>query len=349
MAIYFFVMFILDVRFILNNEENFESSMPASGENIIYTVCMAIPLLILLIIKLIIKIVLKKNGIELKGIINKKKIIEKLRKWYPLFVILILVLPIILILIIQNRFLYYPSYDDMSYKYLKNKKSSRLEEIEISSDKGIYHGWGYMNSQESSTIIYFGGNAQSSENFFSNMEERQNWGYFENYNVIMIDYPGYGLSDGNPGYDYILKMADDTYQYIREDEFYGNNKIIIMGFSLGTGVATYVAASNDIDGLILIAPYDNGVNLYNNVCNIFHGPLELLVRNPFPSDQFAENVTAPTLVIASKRDEVIPYDFSLQLTKSFSDKKFVGVNGLYHNDLLDNERVLEYIQSYLNE
>ena len=52
MAIYFFVMFILDVRFILNNEENFESSMPASGENIIYTVCMAIPLLILLIIKL---------------------------------------------------------------------------------------------------------------------------------------------------------------------------------------------------------------------------------------------------------------------------------------------------------
>ena len=106
-------------------------------------------------------------------------------------------------------------------------------------------------------IIYFGGNMQSSDNFFFQMHESNNWGMFADHNFLMIDYPGYGYSSGTTNYNNIIKATDSIYQFVKESSYYGNNKIIIMGFSLGTGVATYVASSHNTDGLILIAPYNN--------------------------------------------------------------------------------------------
>ena len=121
-----------------------------------------------------------------------------------------------------------------------------------------------------------------------------------------------------------------------------------MGFSLGTGVATYVASSHDIDGLILIAPYNNGQALYNSVCNIFYGPLKLLVRNPFPSDQFAKKVETNVLIIASEDDEVIPFRLSQKLSNSFNHANFITMAKLHHNDLIYNTDVEDEIKQFLN-
>ncbi|MCM1568486.1 MAG: hypothetical protein NC081_03450, partial [Roseburia sp.] len=115
----------------------------------------------------------------------------------------------------------------------------------------------------------------------------------------MIDYPGYGLSDGSVKYDEILQMADIIYDSISNDEYYGKNGIIVEGFSLGTGVAAYLCSGHDVEKLVLVAPFDNGISLYNSVLNIFYGPLKYFVKNPFPSDKYAKEVTCPVLIVAS--------------------------------------------------
>lgn len=340
----------LDLHFVINNEENFISGIPTFEENVIYISLMVLPFIFLLSLCFVIKFMGKKRGILL---LNNFKITNNIKKIKGINILLFIIIGVIFIavlfiFIIQNKLLYYPSYDSLAYINLTSKKSDMLEEISISTDKELYHGWGYKNSPDYPTVIYFGGNAQSSENFFFNMEEKNGWDNFKKCNVIMIDYPGYGLSEGKTEYKNILHMADATYQYVKESEFYGNKEIIVMGFSLGTGVATYIAASYDTDGLILVAPYNNAKELYNNVCNIFHGPLEMLIRNPFPSDEFAHDVTTSVLIIASEDDEVIPFKLSKSLKDTFKNNEFVKMNGLYHNELLDDERVLNKIKQYLS-
>lgn len=349
--LYFFIMCFCDIKHIINAKDSIESSVPLLYKNILYIILMMVPLILMLICKIIVKKVCHKKGIEISpGIISSLyfKIMAHKKITIPITGFVILSFCVVLFILIQNKFIYYPSCDEFSHYNLISNNNSKYEEISIPSSSLELHGWGYKNSPESSTIIYFGGNMQSSDNFFFHLHESSNWGMFANYNFLMIDYPGYGYSSGTPNYNNIIKVADSIYQFVKESSYYGNQKIIIMGFSLGTGVATYVASSHDIDGLILIAPYNNGQALYNSVCNIFYGPLKLLVRNPFPSDQFAKKVETNVLIIASEDDEVIPFRLSQKLSNSFNHANFITMAKLHHNDLIYNTDVEDEIKQFLN-
>ena len=85
-------------------------------------------------------------------------------------------------------------------------------------------------------------------------------------------------------------MAKEVYDYALTRKDVDKDKICVLGFSIGTGVATYLASERDIDGLILIAPYDKALSLYNNCLNIFHGPLKILARYKFESIKYAKDV-----------------------------------------------------------
>ena len=82
--------------------------------------------------------------------------------------------------------------------------------------------------------------------------------------------------------------------------------------------------------------------------NIFYGPLKLLVRNPFPSDQFAKKVETNVLIIASEDDEVIPFRLSQKLSNSFNHANFITMAKLHHNDLIYNTDVEDEIKQFLN-
>ncbi len=349
--LYFFIMCFCDIKHIINAKDSIESSVPLLYKNILYIILMMVPLILMLICKIIVKKVCHKKDIEISpGIISSFyfKLMAHKKITIPITGFVILSFCVVLFILIQNKFIYYPSCDEFSHYNLISNNNSKYEEISIPSSSLKLHGWGYKNSPEYSTIIYFGGNMQSSDNFFFHMHENNNWGMFADYNFLMIDYPGYGYSSGTTNYNNIIKAADSIYQFVKESSYYGNNKIIIMGFSLGTGVATYVASSHNTDGLILIAPYNNGQALYNSVCNIFYGPLKLLVRNPFPSDQFAKNVNTNVLIIASEDDEVIPFKLSQKLSNCFNHAELITMTKLHHNDLLSNTDVKNEIKLFLS-
>lgn len=145
-------------------------------------------------------------------------------------------------------------------------------------------------------------------------------------------------------------MAKEVYDYALTRKDVDKDKICVLGFSIGTGVATYLASERDIDGLILIAPYDKALSLYNNCLNIFHGPLKILARYKFESIKYAKDVKVSPLIFSSYDDEVIDYNLSVNLSNYFSNiYEFVTLDNVGHNEYFSQKIVLEKIKGYLSK
>ena len=99
----------------------------------------------------------------------------------------------------------------------------------------------------------------------------------------------------------------------------------------------------DVAGLILWAPYASSYDIYNNIMNIFHGPVKLMVRYQMDSYKYIRDVNCPVMIFASDSDELIPFQSSRDLfaNAGSSSADFVTVSGLSHGDFLLEDMVLE--------
>ena len=100
--------------------------------------------------------------------------------------------------------------------------------------------------------------------------------------------------------------------------------------------------------MILVAPYDKALSLYNDSVNSFYGPMESLAKYRFDSVSYAKDVQEPTLIFTSKADEVINYKHSLNLAEKFPELKDVVIlEGVDHNGYFSRKEVLEGIRGFL--
>lgn len=166
---------------------------------------------------------------------------------------------------------------------------------------------------------------------------------------MIVDYPGYGLSEGKTSDKTMFNTALKAYDYATSLDYVDNNNIVVLGYSIGTGVSTYLASERTVNGLILVAPYDRALSLYNYYVNIFYGPLKLLARYKFDSISYAQKVNVTPLIITSYDDEVINYKLSLNLSRYFKygSKILTLDNNVKHNDYFSQGEVLNSIYDYL--
>ena len=244
----------------------------------------------------------------------KKKII---------YVLISIVLIIVLIIgwnKLQEYIFFHPWNDMISYKKLQ--EIDEFKEIKIKNDEVNLSGWFWnIGNKEGKNplVIFFGGNAQNSSNTLYNYYQSKTMkDVFGNYNLLLIDYPGYGMSKGKPSDDSMFIASKYIFEYATKMNEVNIDNIVIMGYSIGTGIASYCASENDASGLILVAPYDKALSLYNDAIDSFHGSVASLAKYSFDSSTYAENVTEPTLIFTSKKDEVINYKHSLDLAGHFS-------------------------------
>ena len=268
-----------------------------------------------------------------------------------LTIMIILMIFIFIILGVQQDLFFYPWHDNESYNELLNEEN--FEEVKIDNNGKLLNGWLKYNipkEQKAPLLIFFGGNAQNSSNTCMDFLINNRYQYFDGYNVMIIDYPGYGLSEGTPSDTTMFEAALKVYDYACNLDCVDTDNIIVLGFSIGTGVATYVASQRDVNGLILIAPYDQALSLYNNTLNIFYGPLKMLAKYKFNSISYAPNVKVSPLIITSYDDEVINYNFTLNLINYFNDvEETILLEGVTHNRYFSQESVLININEYLQK
>lgn len=280
-----------------------------------------------------------------------KKIFKKIL-WIYLFIIIfiIIAMPITLIFM-QSSILFHPWHDEKSYTQLQNLDDSIFEELSIDNNGKKLSGWFKHNIDDPKgpLVIFMGGNAQNSSNTCFNFLNANIYKYFDGYNLMIVDYPGYGLSEGITSEETMFDAALKMYDYATTLDCVDTDNIVVLGYSIGTGVATYLASQRNVNGLILIAPYDEILSLYNNKINIFHGPLKSLAKYKFDSKYYAQSINVSPLIISSYDDEIISYKFSQNLAKYFknTEKILMLDNNVKHNYYFLQEDVLTSISEYL--
>ncbi len=269
--------------------------------------------------------------------------------WYIPIVLGVLLFIVAVVLLIQPSMFFYPWHDESSCESLRANKN--FTEVQIPHGDGYLHGWLRLNSGEEKAplLLFFGGNGQNSSNAMQLLEATGSFSYFTNHHVLFIDYPGYGLSDGSPTEKTLFAAALEVYDYAAELEVVDPHRISVLGYSIGTGVATYLASQREVKGLLLLAPYDKGLSLYNNTLNIFHGPLTWMARFKLDSASYAREIEISPLIVTSRDDAVIPCDLSLALAEAFPNSpEILVLDGTAHDSYLYDQRILKAIAAYLS-
>jgi len=144
-------------------------------------------------------------------------------------------------------------------------------------------------------LVYFGGNAEDVSCNLPGFAAA-----FPDHAVFLPHYRGYGGSSGKPTEAALFADALALF-----DKIYAEHRnIMVVGRSLGSGVAVYLASQRPVTRLVLVTPYDSIEELA--VRQFPYLPVRRLLLDKFESWKYAPQITAPTLVIAAEHDEVIP-------------------------------------------
>ena len=186
-----------------------------------------------------------------------------------------------------------------------------VEEMTIPTADGItLHGWrvnDYRKTAEAtdSVVIYFGGNAEEVSYMIDEVAAFQNWSF------VLMNYRGYGLSEGNPSEEMLYEDALGIYDSLVELGMADPSRTIVMGRSLGTGVAVHLARHRQVQGVILISPYDSMANVAKDAYPFL--PVNLLIRNRFNALDNAAAIDIPVYALIALEDTVILPERSLKL------------------------------------
>lgn len=150
-----------------------------------------------------------------------------------------------------------------------------------------------------------------------NSKSIKGWGKFavdftrHNYNVLMVDYRGFGKSTGRRSQKAIKRDLQEVYNKIKEET--SENRIIVYGRSLGSGFAAKLASMNSPKMLILDAPYYSLTKVTARYAPFM--PLSILIKYPLPTYKWLKYVQCPIHIIHGTNDTLIPYKTSVKLSK----------------------------------
>jgi hypothetical protein len=245
-----------------------------------------------------------------------------------------------LLFFIQERLIFFPEKLSVDFKFPFDQK---FEEINIKTeDQKLLHGLLFTSDSSKGLIFYLHGNSGS----------LHSWGeaaktYTDlNHDVFMLDYRGFGKSEGS------ISSQDQMYQdlQIAYDELkkrYREDQITILGYSIGTGLATRLASTNNPKLLILQAPYYSLTDIMRR-----HYPIipTFILKYKFETNEYIKNCKMPIVVFHGNQDEVIYYNSSVKLKELIKNTDtLVTLYGQGHNGITDNPEYRVMIKKILND
>jgi uncharacterized protein len=161
--------------------------------------------------------------------------------------------------------------------------------------------------------------------------------------LVAVSFRGYAGSTGQPSEEGLLEDGKVAYAFAAAR--YAADRIVVWGFSLGTGVAVAVAAKHPIAKLILEAPYTSTVDIAASLLPIV--PVSLLMRDQFHSDRRIGRVSVPLLIMHGTDDPAIPIRFGERLfAVAHEPKQLVRFSGGGHENL-DNFGAIERARRFI--
>jgi alpha-beta hydrolase superfamily lysophospholipase len=227
----------------------------------------------------------------------------------------------------QEKMIFFPKYLDSHFQFTFQQK---FEEINIkTADNKTLSGILFKVDSSKGIIFYLHGNAGALDSWGEVAKTYTNL----HYDVFMIDYRGYGKSEGHiASQQQLFEDVQLAYDFVKKR--YPENKIIVLGYSIGTGAAASVTANNHPHLLILQAPYYSLTDMMRHSYPIIP---TFILKYKFETNKYLQNCKTPVVIFHGDADEVIYYQSSLKLRALLKKSDtLITLHAQGHNGITDN-------------
>lgn len=244
----------------------------------------------------------------------------------------------VIVYFIQEKVIFKPEKlkQDFQFKY-----DAPFKEYFFDIGPGVrINGLHFFRDNSKGLILYFHGNTKSIKGWAKYAKDF----YRYDYDVVLLDYRGFGKSTGKRSEKEML--SDMQFVYDRLKEKYAEDALIVYGRSMGSGFASKLACDNNPRYLILDAPYFNFLRVIERFLPIL--PVRIVLRFHLRTDLWLPKVKCHTYILHGTKDRLIPIRHSEELQKINPQKiTLIRIHGGAHNNLPSFDEYHNFIRDIL--
>jgi fermentation-respiration switch protein FrsA (DUF1100 family) len=227
----------------------------------------------------------------------------------------------------QANLIYFPNMPGRELITTPENIGLAYQDVEFVTEDDIrLHGWFIPNENAEKTILFFHGNAGNISHRLESIDIFNRLGL----NVFIIDYRGYGQSEGKITEKGSYRDAEAAWHYLVNIRGIDEKQIIVFGRSLGASIAAWLASKQAPSALIIESGFTSVPSMGQRLYPFL--PVRWLAHFRYDTMQYVQSVSCPVLVAHSKDDEIIPYDEGRKIFDAANNPKhFLEMQG-GHND-----------------
>jgi len=203
------------------------------------------------------------------------------------------------------------------------------------------------------TIIYFHGKDENINRYWVRIEYLWEMGF----NVFIFDYQGYGKSGGTPSGDALFSDGNEAYDYVQSRPDIEPANIVYYGFSLGTFVATYLAAEIAYPSVTILESAPASATALLRDSGLLNMTGSYVVDADFDNEERIAHIGSPLFMMHSRADDFVVFDRHVHLVwdKAVEPKEHLWVDGALHDGIPEvlgqayNDAVVDFVRQYVIE
>jgi len=243
----------------------------------------------------------------------------------------------------QDSLVFVPSRE---YRVLPESQGLSHDDVDIEVEPGTrIRGW-FVPAQGTSSgaVLYFHGNGGNLSSYFPRIAPFAAAGL----DTFAVDYEGYGASGGAPSEANLYRDADAAWAWLTKSKGIDAGHIVIWGYSLGGGVATWCASKHTPRAVILESTFtsipDVGAQIYPWL------PVRLIAHSHFANSSRVTSIKSPVLFGHGKKDTLIPFEMSVELHRLAGEPKtFVEMDGGHDDGLVKHAETWSTVKKFLED
>jgi len=247
---------------------------------------------------------------------------------------------------IQSGLIFYPNMPGRNLVSTPENIGLTYQNVEFVTEDNIkLHGWFIPNKNAKGTLLFFHGNAG---NISHRLDSIAIFHRLE-LNVFIIDYRGYGQSEGKITEKGTYRDAEAAWNYLNHTQGISGKEIIIFGRSLGASIASWLAGKHRPAALIIESGFTSVASMGQRFYPFL--PVRWLTHIKYDTKKYVKNISCPVMVAHSKHDEIIPYDEGREIfAAAAGEKQFLEMQG-GHNDgfIVSGTSYVKGLKSFINK
>jgi hypothetical protein len=268
-----------------------------------------------------------------RNLITARRTLQNVMLKFIFVVFACYVLFVVAVYFMQSRMLYLPGVPGRTLSATPSDIGMDYQDVYIETTDGVtLHGW-FIAGRSSQVLLFFHGNAGNISHRLDSIRQFQDLGL----SVFIIDYRGYGQSEGRTTERGIYRDADAAFRYLIEDRGLVASDILIFGRSLGASVAARLAAQHQPLALIVESSFTSVPDIAQDLYPWL--PARWLSRLSHATRDYVREVQCPILVIHSRDDEIIPFRHGEEIYASANEPRtLLAIRGTHNDAFIQDAR-----------